>query len=582
MKDGMINCRKELSKLLIALLVLGSIAAAVKCIFVSLQMDEEYAISMAYRLLRNDRLLTEIWDPHQTSAFLIQFLVWIYMKITGTTTYVVLFIRFIGVLIHAVVSYYLYRCLCHVTKREYSFLLAIVYFNLLPKGYVMPEFSNMMMWSLTMLLISLSRLAFLENKADTTNKKILWTSIEIGLWVCLMVLSYPSCMIIYPFVIMYLLKYSTYGKKVAGIVTWICILSAGAYILWLLTYMSVSELMTNVQSVIASCGSHGGGALVRLGKYGYDLGCLILFGGGYILASVVLHYFVRRKRTVETTKQEKTAEWMLLFLVSSFVLHILHWILMLWHYEYSYPFAYYFVVFGFAFYGIKNADENVFSVQQKQLLSLWWWGNVVMYVAILLLTNLTLFTSVKYLMPGIIICVLALITYAEKIAPEMSQRWVRKILILWCFTAIFVKGWVYTTDDGSMKNITSIGNIISVGPAKGIITEYMQGYMQESIYEELHTYVEPGDNLMVVDWHTLCYLYQDVNIASPITICTPTYDENMLDYWERNPDKYPDVVGILCWFGELQWKEGWITEWLENDYGASQVVDGKYLRYYIR
>lgn len=584
MTDVSTNGKREKNngKYVAGILIIGSILAALKCIFVSLQMDEEYAISMAYRLLRNDRMLTEIWDPHQTSAFFIQFLMWVYMKMTGTTTYVVLFIRFVGVLIHAGVAYYLYRNLCQVTKREYSFLLAVVYFNLLPKGYVMPEFSNMMMWSLTMLLISLSRLTFWENKKNITNKKLLWIAIEIGLWTCLMVLSYPSCVIIYPFVIWYLLKYSTYGKKVMCIVTLVCILSAITYVLWLLTYMSVPELIANMRSVIASCGSHGGGAQVRLGKYGYDMGCLLLFGGGYIFASVVLRYIVQRKSDGACTKQEKVAAWMLMFLVSSFALHVLHWILMLWHYEYSYPFAYYFVIFGFAFYCMRSAGESVFDARDRQLLSLWWWGNVVMYIAILLLTNLTLFTSVKYLMPGIVVCVLAIITYAENVAPEIAQRWVRRVLIIWCFTAIFVKGWVYTTDDGSMKNITCIGNIIGVGPAKGIITEYMQGYMQESIYEELHTYVEPGDNLMVVDWHTLCYLYQDVNIASPITICTPTYDENMLDYWERNPDKYPDVVGILCWFGELQWKEGWITEWLENDFGASQVVDGKYLRYYIR
>lgn len=570
------------SKVLFWVLLLTSLAATLKCIFVSLQMDEEYAISLSYRLLLNDRLFTEIWDPHQTSAFLIQFFIWLYMKITGTTTYVVIFVRFVGAIIHGLVAYYLYRCLCHETKREYAFYLSLIYFNLLPKTYIMPEFSNMMVWALTMLLLCLSRLSRLEQQSGSWNKKQFWTCIEAGFWICFMVLSYPSCIIIYPFVVWYLWKYSAHKKQTIGTVTIVCVTSGLLYILWLLSYMNVSELIANIQSLVASCGSHGDGIGRKLEIYGFDIGCLIVFGGGYIIASLVLRYFILRKRNEATSKQEKIVEWMFIFLLTAFLLQFIHWILMLWEYESSYPFTSYFFILGFAFYCVKKSDGATFDPNQKQLISLWLWGNIVMYIAILMLTNLTLFTSIKYLMPGVVVAVLALIKYAEKNMPEVSNKWAKPLLITWCFVAIFVKGWAYTDDDGLMKNITCVRNIISEGPAKGIFTEYMQGYMQESIYEELHTYVQPRDKLMVVDSHTLCYLYQDVEVASPITICTPTFDENLLDYWERNPDKYPDVVAIRCWYGELMWKEGWITKWLEEEYEASQVIDGKYMRYYIR
>ena len=62
-------CRDKKKKYIVMLLLIGSFLAALKCIFVSLQMDEEYAVSMSYRLLLGDRLFTQIWDPHQTSAF---------------------------------------------------------------------------------------------------------------------------------------------------------------------------------------------------------------------------------------------------------------------------------------------------------------------------------------------------------------------------------------------------------------------------------------------------------------------------------------------------------------------------------
>jgi hypothetical protein len=40
-------------------ILLASVLAALKCIFVSLQMDEEYAITVPYRILQGDRLFAE-------------------------------------------------------------------------------------------------------------------------------------------------------------------------------------------------------------------------------------------------------------------------------------------------------------------------------------------------------------------------------------------------------------------------------------------------------------------------------------------------------------------------------------------
>ena len=559
------------------ILVIGTILATLKCIFVSLQMDEEYAISLPYRLLLGDKMFAQIWDPHQTSAFLIQFLIWIFQKLIGTTTYVVIWIRFAGVLMHGAVAYYLYRFLKTITCKEHSFYLALIYFNLLPKTYVMPEFSNMMVWGLTMLLIAMTRLIRLQQ--GKWNYRMTFTAVEIGFWICFMVLSYPSCVLMFPFVIWYVLRFCRYKGKTAGIITAVCGICGGVYVGYLLSYMKVSELIANIKSLVASCGSHSDGALYKLALYGAGICVAILFGTVYTLLTKVVYAGICKKtgKDPKEKSEEARATKMLLLLMTAFVLQFLHWILMLWKYESSYPFAVYFFIFGYTFYIMKQEKEN------RQILILWMGGNITMYVAILLLTNLTIFTSVKYLMPGVIMGMITILAYAKQKAPASYGKYARNLLLLWCFVATFVKGWAYTDDDGLMKNITCVGNVISEGPGKGIFTEYMQGYMQESIYEEMQQYVQPGDNLLVIDSHTLCYLYQDVNVASSITICTPTFDENLLDYWERNPDKYPDVIAVRCWFGELKWEtDGWLMNWIDEEYQAEQVIDGKYLRYYIK
>ena len=627
-------CRDKKKKYIVILLLVGSFLAALKCIFVSLQMDEEYAVSMSYRLLLGDRLFAQIWDPHQTSAFLIEFLMWIYLKIFHTATCSVIFIRTVGVLIQLAIAYYLYRMLCYLMEPEHSFYLAVVYFNLLPKTYVMPEFSNMMAWGLTMLLLSLFRLAILQGRIvygnallsgkytaadkDTLQaekrrkRKMIFTVIEAGLWLSFVVLSYPTCLLLFPFIIWYLWKYDSDRKKTIAVFAGTCLAAGGLYMAYLFSYMTLQELLANIQSLIASCGSHSGGIQKKLGIYGVDFLSLLPFALGYFLVAVIVYRFINRrklkgnreelkkskeesgesgkalkesrKKSKESGKEtEGTVEvekisFLYVLLITSFGLQFLHWILMLWEYESSYPFTVYFFMFGIGFYYLRKLPG-----EKREMAILWLGANVVMYIAILLLTNLTLFTSIKYLMTGVIMCVAVLMAYTKEKQPEVFQKYTAPLLVTWCLVAIFVKGWAYTDNDGLMKNITCVGNILSAGPGRGIFTEYMQGYMQECNYEEFRTYIEPGENLLALDSNTLCYMYQDVNIASSTTICTPSFDENLLDYWERNPEKYPDVIAVQCWYGELKWdQDSWIMHWIENEFGATQVIDGSYYRYYIR
>ena len=133
-----------------------------------------------------------------------------------------------------------------------------------------------------------------------------------------------------------------------------------------------------------------------------------------------------------------------------------------------------------------------------------------------------------------------------------------------------------------MQNITCVRGIVSEGPVKGVLTEYMQSYIEESMYEEMQEYVEPGSNLFLLNMGSIGYMLQDVNVASYTTICDPRYNEVLLDYWERHPEKYPDVVAVSCWYGELKWDpDSWIMQWITNEFEAEQIIDGKYFRYYM-
>ena len=65
--------------------------ATVKIIFFGFDIDEQYAVSMAYRLVQGDRMFLEMWEPHQTSAFFSAAFLWLYMQLFHTLKYSVSF-----------------------------------------------------------------------------------------------------------------------------------------------------------------------------------------------------------------------------------------------------------------------------------------------------------------------------------------------------------------------------------------------------------------------------------------------------------------------------------------------------------
>jgi len=60
---------KRIEYLINVILILLSLLAILKSIFVSFDIDEGYAITQAYRMIKGDRLFDQMWEPHQLSAF---------------------------------------------------------------------------------------------------------------------------------------------------------------------------------------------------------------------------------------------------------------------------------------------------------------------------------------------------------------------------------------------------------------------------------------------------------------------------------------------------------------------------------
>ena len=158
-------------------------------------------------------------------------------------------------------------------------------------------------------------------------------------------------------------------------------------------------------------------------------------------------------------------------------------------------------------------------------------------------------------------------------------------LLLLVFRALFIHIPIYGR--GQICSVLDDLALIRSGPAIGIITDEDGAARQRDSMKEWELYIEKGDTIWILGEpvDTLGYLYEDVEVGAPSVMSTPTYNSELLYYWELNPDKYPDVVILASGFGELSWdlaKNTWLMEWLEEEYQAETVIDGNYWRYYFR
>ena len=185
--------------------------------------------------------------------------------------------------------------------------------------------------------------------------------------------------------------------------------------------------------------------------------------------------------------------------------------------------------------------------------------------------------------------VIPIYRWYEKIEKDALNRLFRYGFHVWLLLILFRIAFIHIPINGrgQICSLTDDLGLIRSGPAIGIVTDEIGAAKQRDSMKEWSRFVKPGDTIWILGepLDTLGYLYEDVNVGAPTVMSTPTYNENLLYYWELNPDKYPDVVILASSFGELTLElsqNQWLMDWLENEYCADTVTDGYYWRYYER
>lgn len=563
---------RETPKWMLAILV-GVILANIKRVFLDFDVDCEYAIAQSYRMARGDHMIAQMWEPHQTSAFLNAIFIKIYLLLTGTTTGIALYLNTVGLGAKLGVAYVFYRTFRKYCDSSILFFMCAFFMTVNAKNFIVLDFSNMMVYFSVLLCCAL--FTYLQRQEEPGRNKFFLVLAAVCF--CLEVLSYPSAIILFPLLLVILCRYSVTKGKDMWLFSGVCFAFGCAFLGILIAQAGWSQFWVSVNYIVTGDETHQVGKFaVQLKTYAAEAGSVAaLFGGCAILS--FLSGKVSAGRGASLTKFDYVKRFFIFLLGYNFI-HILidlsengfHVIFRLLYVAPYIPVLF----FAFMLRGNCEREERMaFDIGAEISL-----GSC---VAVLLLTNLTLLTTVAYLTLGVMVSMMPIGRYLQKVMPNEKRMKMYGLFILFLAVVIFKNIYVFRPSNRLHATILSVRNVVRDGPMMGIFSDYMGAYIRNSNLKDWRQYVHEGDKVLIIGYpvSTIGYLYEDTEICVDSTISSPTYSEKLLSYWELNPWKEPDVVILDCWFGEPHFPEDeWIMEWIGENFDS--YVDGTYIRVY--
>jgi len=312
------NIRTEkLNKILILILFIGVILVNLKSVFLDYEVDTGYAVAMAYRMVKGDRMFAEMWEAHQTSAFLCAILIKLYLTVFKTTTGILVFLHATSAILYCGSCCFLYRVVAPHLNRTIAYLMFVLLCTLRAKDYLLLEFSNMqLMFSI---FLAGCLLQYLLNC-----KKKRWL-IGAALALCAEVLAYPSSVIALFGVILLLVLYSEHRSKDCLIFVGICVACGLIYVSYFIYQVGLEEMVYAIEHIFLIDDYHNGAIPKQWELYFETLLQSIM----QAVVAVGIAFVITILYSVVKTKKCKVnkllwLEWNLLILLSEEIVFRIH------------------------------------------------------------------------------------------------------------------------------------------------------------------------------------------------------------------------------------------------------------------
>jgi len=552
----MINFLEKHRKKCISLLWAAVILASIKSIFTDTGFDNAYTVAMSFRHLKGDGMFEQMWEPHQTSIFFTDLFMGIYHFFVPSYTGVMIYLQIVGTVFFAVIAILLYKFLKEIAGSEIAQLAAAFFIMFRAKQTPFPDFANLQIGFSALLFLCL--VSFVR---EQQKKRYLCLA---AVFLCLQILSYPSCLLAYfPAVLILFWKTKERWKNI-GLFTGICVLFGGSYVGYFVCKIGLERFWENLMNIFYS-DSHSGEAYVSLWNYFYGV---ITAVSWVVLCAVFTWLLLLLVRKLLRKSVEFFPVYGIILFLSEFAFLFLQKRTGLdWTCSFYIIPALLMVLSCFSYRDMEEWEKTI-----------WLTGNlfaVFSFLSTWLLTDLGLITMAAYMVLGGVVSLVAL-------RHRKRQIWV--FLLSVCALVTMHRGlvvWGYA-NKGNVWMVQDVETIIRSGPSLGIVCDYMTYYQITYDAEDHDQFVTQEDSLLLVgNWliDSMEFLLTDADISNYSTIDTPVYNEKLLDYLELYPEKKPTVVAVSCSYGTMQVPDNsWIMQWVNENYEV--VGDGRYWRYY--
>ena len=570
-QNSKIQKEKNLKSFLWVIIIFASAWGTYKSVFYGNDIDESYAITQAYRLVIGDRLFSQMWEVHQTSAFFMAPFIYIYRLLAGNTIGMVLFLRIVGCFLLAAVSIFFFFALREYINDNIAGMIAVIVYNYTPKYLQVLEFC--MLEYIFAIALAGSILIYVKTQ------KTKWVfAIAICLAGC--VLAYPMIVMVAPIVIwlICLITDKNDRKKVVGILIITDIALAAFFIGYILNGISVLDFTRNI-SYILQDGAHQ----ISLGKKMTD-GILEYAGlQKYSIAGMIVMEIVAllyRNSNREKIIKNMIPLFILLCLMGGFIfmlytggqegirfIHLSYWV--------------YSVFPGLIYlnYRIPEFQETKTGIGFKSEDKVFGIITCIMFLVFIiayLQSNMDMYSNGGLLLPALLI---QLALFCMKYDGEIIQKVciVYLLLLFLFFRCVCIR---FT----SVQAITVFDKMYKteVGPLKGIYQTQAEHIMYHSKLEAIQKNVSVDDTLLILGSDTYLYFFVGNNIGTPSTISTPVFGDSFVEYFKLYPDKKPSIVALDKYsynYDRLLENES-LYDWLERNYDIANPIDSYYLEIY--
>lgn len=519
-------------KWLWGLLVAACAAVLLRTALVGLEIDEEYALSLGFRLVQGDRLFVQMWEPHQLSTLPAAVLMALYLALTGTTTGVMLFFRLVVLVCKAAMSWVFYREFRRDLGAGGAALAALVLLLYIPKWFLGPDYTGQQFHFMVAAFLCFHHYV-------TRGFRRPWLVAVGAVCACFSFLAFPQSVAAFPVLWLGMFWLGRRGgeKRFLGIPrgAWVllgtCAACGGAFLVWALQGFGfdVAAFLDRVNLILHDP-QYSFTTAQRLAQLARQT-LPVLSGWRWPLAAALLlcAYLYRRKAFARERLVLLLGVWSILSILQCTVR------------------------------AVKDAslDERQFvpvlvlagawalwrARRQAGVLALLWLGflpGLAAYLLILRSTVLGLPATFMYLTWPALCGLLAL----------LRQQPVLRRVGLACLGAVLVflavcRLWCVQTTGWKPADVADTPLVaIETGPAKGIWADEKAADMQECLYEALAPYAGQGVLQAIGEQNGLGFLMADgtLTVAQASVISGTDSDPRFEDYYTLVPGKLPDVI----------------------------------------